>query len=592
VPGLTIVAGTDVDAQKVFASIASPANGAASELLVEIPNKLAIVWQAYDGYPRHVLREKGGIAILEGAIPGTSSVEMGAELRKLIVALQDAPSGATAPIERWCLQADGDFVLVVVLSDRKRLFVCTDALNRLPMYIRKSATCLTLAREIKMHIGLEGPGKPNRQALAETLALGFPLGGRTFIEDISYVAPASTFAVDLERFAVKHTTYRSWNLESLAEKRHLNDKHLRDLVDIFVSTCKKQSSLDRHGPVVLSLSGGNDSRSVLAGLQRAGCTMRAVTFLPARGADADRRLAKRIADAFGIEWASTRLSDPGWYDIIKAVNLRDGLNYAGIAHLVQFMQILRREYGSHALHFSGDGGDRALPDLRPPLWVRDTRTMVAYRFERAIWPLEEAAAFLRVSQERVLGCVNEHFGSLPEKSAAFRDIDYHIFDRGLRWLNEGEDRNRAFMWHQSPFYGQRFFEYAMSVHPDVKRGNALYARFLKALDPRAARIPTARWNAPLHSPRDRFLTFVESLPLQVPPPAGRAMYRLLRPLRAEAYREAAGLRYASQVEDLLNKPAVSEIFATDRIRDKLAGCSEYQFNMLVTQLLYVAEMWL
>jgi asparagine synthase (glutamine-hydrolysing) len=591
VPGLTIVAGTDVDARTVFASVASPANGAACELLVEIPNKLAIVWRAYDGYPRHVLRETNGIAIIEGVVPGTSGNEMDASLRRLIVELQDAPAGATAPIESWCLQADGDFVLTVVLLDRGRLFVCTDALNRLPMYIRHSGTRLTLAREVKIHSGLDGAGKPNRQALAETLALGFPLGGRTFIENVSYVAPASVFAVELEPFAVKHATYRSWNLESLAEKKHLNQEHVRDLVDIFVSTCKKQASLDEHGPVVLSLSGGNDSRSVLAGLQRAGCTTRGVTFLPARGAEADRRLAERIAQAFGIEWEVTRLSDPRWYDIVETVDLRDGLNYAGIAHIVQFMQTLRREYGSRALHFSGDGGDRALPDLRPPLWVRNTRTLVAYRFERAIWPLKEAAAFLRVSEERVLDGVTEHFGSLPERSAAFRDLDYHIFDRGLRWLNEGEERNRAFMWHQTPFYGQRFFEYAMSVHPDEKRGHALYAKFLRALDQRAARIPTAQWNAPLHSPRDRFLTLMESLPLQVPPPAGTALFRLLRPVRARAHRDGAGLRYASQVDDLLSKPAVREIFATDRIREKLAGCSEFQFNMLVTQLLYVAKTW-
>jgi asparagine synthase (glutamine-hydrolysing) len=591
VPGLTIVAGKDLDAKNVVAGVRSMASDdAVTELLSEVPGHLAIVWSAYASYPRHISQTERGLAILEGTHLGRSKMETDAQLRELILAFEESREGGVAEIERWASEADGDFVLAVVSLRASRMAVCNDALSRLPLYVRQSDERLTLSREIKMLVALSGPGNPDRHALAQALTHGFPFGGRTFIEEVRYVDPASILSVAFEKFDVRRQQYRVWNFESMLTCRRADERVVNDLVDSFVATCREQAQTAPAGAIV-ALSGGNDSRCVAAGLVRAGCRARAMTFASPVVSALDVQLAERVANSLAMEWELVPVVGSDWAQLVEASLLRDGLNYAGIAHVVQFLKLMRRDFGSGVLHFSGDGGDRVLPDLRPPWWVNSTRHHAAYRLERGMWAIEDVAAMLGLSKKQVFDTVAEHLAAYPERNATYRDVHYHILDRGFRWMAEGEERNRAFFLHQSPFYGRRFFEAAMGIHPNEKRGYKLYARFLQALAPNVARLPTAKWDTPLYSGRDRCLNLIESLPFQLPAPLGSRLYRWLRPLRARWHEEGSASRYRLQIEKLLQDPAVAATFAPRTVEEKLSSCSEVQFNVLVTELIYTAKTW-
>jgi asparagine synthase (glutamine-hydrolysing) len=58
-----------------------------------------------------------------------------------------------------------------------------------------------------------------------------------------------------------------------------------------------------------------------------------------------------------------------------------------------------------------------------------------------------------------------------------------LFERGFKWLFEGEDRNRQFFWSVSPFYGREPFRLAMDCPSRLKARYALYRRFMESLSP-------------------------------------------------------------------------------------------------------------
>jgi asparagine synthase (glutamine-hydrolysing) len=59
----------------------------------------------------------------------------------------------------------------------------------------------------------------------------------------------------------------------------------------------------------------------------------------------------------------------------------------------------------------------------------------------------------------------------------------------MKWLFEGEDRNRFYFWSGSPFYSIQFFTYAMNCPDSQKSRYLLYRRVLEELSPLAAETP-------------------------------------------------------------------------------------------------------
>jgi hypothetical protein len=96
-----------------------------------------------------------------------------------------------------------------------------------------------------------------------------------------------------------------------------------------------------------------------------------------------------------------------------------------------------------------------------------------------------------------LGRVLEKY---PEQDLAQKAVHYRIYERGVQWLFEGEDRARFFMWQTSPFYSLPFVERAMRVPDRFKASMRLYRHIQLALAPDLASIPDANHRLPIRSP--------------------------------------------------------------------------------------------
>src|SRR5205807_318436 len=103
--------------------------------------------------------------------------------------------------------------------------------------------------------------------------------------------------IDIIRMEARFETLNYFNFE---EKVHCNkniDDNANELVALFSEACINRVNSARLP--VLSLSGGLDSRSVGACLQRNEISFSAVTFLDNDlGAESDVKIAEKLADVF------------------------------------------------------------------------------------------------------------------------------------------------------------------------------------------------------------------------------------------------------------------------------------------------------
>ncbi len=593
-PGITIVAGDHVCGDEVRTCMERLAQAhEEANLLCASSDNVAVGWLAHSAYPKRFIACDGGVAVLEGTLHGESAETIDRELRRLVALLRVNESGARRAATQFAARAEGDFTILLLSQASNRILIVNDVFGRLPLFITRSARRIVISRDVKAAVALGEAGQVEKQTIAEILLLGFPLGVKTVVDNVTVLVPGSAITLALAPLSVDIRSYHAWNFEDLIGSQPARSRAqlVNETVQLFEATCYEQSHIAGFGKRMLELSGGLDSRSVAAGLAAAGTRFVSTTFTLNAGHDSDVMLAERVAAEMHSPWRLYSLMSPTWEEIVESVLLRDGLNFCGMATRVQYMRSLRRDYGGDLLCFTGDGGDKVLPDLRPPWWVKTIDALLEHRLETNVWPIQMVAKLLGMEAWTIKERIREHLATYPERTMQGRETHFLIMERGLGWLLHGEERNRSFLWHQTPFYGRRFFERVMSVDPKLKANYAFYARFLRQLDVRLATLPNAKWNAPIGSWQALWHDAKDALSSEFPTAARSALRRLRRSTRGEpALSNDASAAVVESLERLLRSEIVREVFP-GVTPDLLRRCSQLQFDYLATQIIYVAHTW-
>jgi asparagine synthase (glutamine-hydrolysing) len=447
------------------------------------------------GYPLATLRTARGPAWLEGRVYDRSPAALTADVAALADAVFASPETARERIRRWLLSVDGDFVLVLVEQASARIVLLTDALGRLPLYLRRDATTVVVSREVGFGAALLGVPEFDRLALAQSLLLVYPLGGRTLLADVERLAPASLVRIDPAARSASIDVLHDFDFG--ARENGATQARVDALVDRFTRACAARAG-QGGAPTVVALSGGLDSRAVAAGLGGAGIRVTAATRHGGGAHDeADARVAGEVARALDLPWQRLDVPAPAGSDALELLQLKAGLNPLGMAFTVPFLRELAERFGPATVLATGDGGDKALPDLRPAVPLPTLDDLVAYVVGRApLFPLAVVGALTGVSAADVVEDVRTRLASYPEARMSDRWIHFLVHERAMKWLFEGEDRNRAWVWSVAPFWALPFFTLAMRAPDGEKAHYELYLRFLARLSPAAARVRNANWGMP------------------------------------------------------------------------------------------------
>jgi len=459
--------------------------------LVEAPT-LRVGCVTYPGYPLRTVEAGGVTVVFEGRAYTESPERLDESLGDLATRVLANGDEARASIEKWTAETEGEYLVLMVRPQDGHVLLFTDPLGRLPVYWYVTDDRLLLARECKFIRAQCPEMRYDRVAFAQTLWCGYPLGERTLLEGVRRGKGAMLLrgGCDGPRVWARAETLFTLNLEEKDHSGGSVQQHAEGLAGTLVNVCRRWGSHPEARGNLLSLSGGHDSRVVACALHKAGVPFTAISYLDAKGrSSSDAEQAAEVAAALGVEHVVFRTAPVSHRDAERLVWMRDGLNYAGMAFILDYLRQIVDRWDTGAVYITGDGGDKLLPSLFPSRRFQTSEALCAWLARaHAISPMDKAEAVFGLEPGTLREELRALVADYPERSLGQRAVHFAFYERGRKWLYEGEDRTRAYLWETSPFYALGLYRQCMLVPDGLKAHNELYRSLLQQLCPQCAEI--------------------------------------------------------------------------------------------------------
>lgn len=463
----------------------------AQQYVIEDSDQM-VAYTGYDEYPVEVFETDDYTLVLEGHLYGTADTEAAVTEAASFVAEQ-----RNAALEEWVADRDGDFLLLIIDRANGTAWALNDAFGRLPTYRATIDGTTIITRELKFVRQLARAHNddltPDEVALGQMLLFGYPLGTRTLFDEVEQLPPGSVLEVGSGAVDSTH----EFRFDHHPNANQSVTENARVLRDEFIRACENRASVvDK---TVVSLSGGLDSRAVIAGYTHTGGTVLAATSARKDGGNtAEVNVARQVANALDVPWQS-HVADRTDYHREKLLEMCQGMNNLGMSLGLDFVDQVSTSYPSAAF-ITGDGGDKVIPDLTPSKDVDSMNGLVKTIVKaEEVFSLEEVTEIVDVDRDTLLSSVQERFHSYPESALEAKYVHFLVRERGINALNHGEDRTRYHLWATTPFYSLPFFTQAMACPPEQKQGTDLYQTFLAELSPVTLEIDYVDFGAPLNS---------------------------------------------------------------------------------------------
>jgi hypothetical protein len=235
---------------------------------------------------------QGNLLLVSG-----TPIRVGGGLDELLdrVVTEDLQGGT-----RLLAELDGAFAALLWDRAERRLAVVTDFQGMQPLYIAEAGGRFLLATEQK---GICGSGiasaEPDPAGWGAFISFGHHIGHRTSIDGVRRADPGMVLVYDVATRGRSARPY--WHWPAPASARTIDEV---DTGSIFAALMRSVAAYREYGNEgIVLVSGGFDSRLVLALLTEAGLSPRALIVRHRdEHDDADGRLAVRAAQLFGVEY--------------------------------------------------------------------------------------------------------------------------------------------------------------------------------------------------------------------------------------------------------------------------------------------------
>jgi asparagine synthase (glutamine-hydrolysing) len=298
-------------------------------------------------------------------------------------------------------QLEGAFVAAVLDEDRRRLVLVNDFIGSYPLYWQSSGDEIVFSSSLAALLAVSGAQHSlNLRAVADYLTIGFVVGDKTLASGVKLLGPACTLECKWETGETAVTSYRhpAELFEKREQTRNSYEGALQEAFVESIATC-----LSGDNGFGMSLSGGLDSRAILAAVHAAGRARDMASYtLGVRGC-ADEVIAERLARLSGTRHQFFELDEGYLKDFLpnldSMVALTDG-HYLSHGLTEMLAVTFVGETGSSVL-LRGHGGELAKMTLAWPLHtdahirgLNDHRDAAGYLARRANYlspdvPLEE-----------------------------------------------------------------------------------------------------------------------------------------------------------------------------------------------------------
>ena len=158
---------------------------------------------------------------------------------------------------------DGAFTIVAVDRARRRLHVVNDRVASLPVYYAHRPGTFAFGPEVKSVLPAAGIAPQlDRDGAMSFLIFGYSLADGSLFHGVKTMIPASTVTVDLDSLTLR--TERYWNLRFKPQRKYRRRKAVESALYETLLSSQRLVLCDNPASYELMLSGGLDSRGVLA----------------------------------------------------------------------------------------------------------------------------------------------------------------------------------------------------------------------------------------------------------------------------------------------------------------------------------------
>ena len=397
---------------------------------------------------------------------------------------------------------NGSFVLAIYDIKRKKVIIANDRYGFRPLYYATSGGKLLFASEVKAILKDEAFKKElNDETIADFFAFGVIMGNKTFFKGIETLPPASVLTY--EDGVISLEQYWDFNYEpdySLSE-----EELIERLIAAFTRAVdiRMRDNL-RYG---LSLSGGLDSRTVLAAVSKSQRHRITVFTFGVPGCD-EIKVARKVAQRAGVNHMVIEYkADELLAHVKEVVYLSDGMDTISVGFIPYAFSRVREQVDVffYGLALEGPVGGICVTPTILNIKSDEDLARTWYHQIALFSPQAMAELFGNEYYSKIKDMpFNSLLGSMqrakPERPVNKSDR-WGIQDWVRRFTILGSVIARNKVEDGIPTFDNNFIEAALKIPPELRMDYKVYRKFLMRLAPELAAIPyqktMVRADAPL-----------------------------------------------------------------------------------------------
>ena len=351
-------------------------------------------------------------------------------------------------------QLDGYFCAILYDTKEKKVKLISDRYGMRPLYWYSYQNTFAWASEIKGILSLDNLNKeidPN--AFPCFLDLGYLLDEHTWFQHIKLIKPASIIDIDINSKKTTHTYYWKW---SEIKKSSLSfDDAIDELGKRFLEAIKRRFT--PHEMLGVSLSGGLDSRAIVAGLAHLFPDYKGYSYtFGIQGCD-DILISQKVSSISNWQHDIFPITNTNWISprISKVWNT-DGMFDIRHMHGSEFSTIISKKLAINMNGYAGDAilGGSFLRKLK--LDTRATKSNVAPFIKK--W---------------------SHLLKIEDSFYDIEKIEPILYmNRIRRFTNMGSINLLPYIAQRKPFFDNSVVELIFSLPDKFRKNNRLYSAML------------------------------------------------------------------------------------------------------------------
>lgn len=387
---------------------------------------------------------------------------------------------------------NGSFLFAIWDSETKKLVIVNDRYCLFPLYYASFDDLFLFASEVKSILKLKSfPRILDERSIADFFSFGYILGNKTLLKDVKLWPPASICIADTQKNDIAMKRY--WDFSYVENKRARLENIARTVNLLLKSSVSKR--IPNKKLFGLGLSGGNDSRAILAEIET-NLLDQVFAFTLGMKNASDLHIAKMLCDKLQIPHHSYQLTAENLRNFArKAVSLTDG------------MFMFQHSYGSYSIyrelksHFdivlmgTAGGFMRGYFLGKDILNVGSDRELAEKLFRKtnSLVPINEQDKFFSPAYKHILKYpfhnLREEIAKAGDMSMANKTDYFFLQNRTRRFNNLGLVLLRNFFEVRTPFFDYNLIDYIQTIPPSFRLNNRVRRQVFSTNYPELGTIP-------------------------------------------------------------------------------------------------------